>query len=163
MTSINRLFVSLLLFLVVVSGCGKSQTPSTVSGKVTYKGQPVPSGTISFHRTGEEQSGAYSFPLKSDGTYEGAGLVAEEMIVTIETESANPKRSMPAYNVRGGGGKNPMADYDKTMKERGFKAAASADPSQYVPIPTKYANRKTSPLKAPLTRGKNPLNFDLTD
>jgi hypothetical protein len=163
MTSIKFFLASLLFVVLVAAGCSQSNSPSRVSGKITYKGQPVPSGTVSFYRTGEEQSGAYSFPLKSDGTYEGAGLLPEEMLVTVETESANTKRPTPKYGAPGGKGNNPMAEYDKMMQEKGFKPAAPTDAGQYVPIPKKYAEKKSSPLRAPLKRGKNVLNFDLMD
>lgn len=163
MTSIKFTIVSFLLSAFVVAGCSQSQTPSSISGKVTYKGQPVPSGTISFHRSGEDQSGVYPFPLKSDGTYEGAGMLAEEMIVTVETESANPKRQTDTYKRPGMKGDNPMAEYDKMMREKGFKTATPTDANLYVLIPKKYADKKSTPLRAPLKRGKNVLNFDLTD
>ena len=163
MTRVHRKVVWLLLLLVVVFGCSsQTKTNTSVSGKVTYKGQPVPSGTVSFHRTGEEQSGAYGFPLKSDGTYEGSGMLPEEMVVTIETESANPKVTTPSY-TRNKNDKNPMAEYDKMMREKGFKAATPTDASMYVPIPKNYAEKNTSPLKVTLTRGSNTQNFDLTD
>ena len=38
-----------LLLLLLMSGCGRSGRPTgTVSGTVTYKGAPVPSGTVAF-------------------------------------------------------------------------------------------------------------------
>lgn len=164
MTSPYRVAAALLFVPVLVAGCTSShQSGSTVSGKVTYKGQPVTSGTITFHRTAAEQAGAYPYPLKSDGTYEGAGLVAEEMIVTIETESANPKQKTPKYNPKAGAKEDPTAQYDKMMREKGFNASNPPDPSLYVPIPKKYADKKTSPLKTTITKGRNSKDFDLQD
>jgi hypothetical protein len=160
MISTRWFLLTLPLFLVFALGCSHSKTPSKVFGKVTYKGQPVTAGTVAFHRLGEEQSGSFSFPLKSDGTYSGSCTLAEEMAVTIDTESANPKKVTPKYVQRGG--KDPSAAYMEKMKERGH-VPAETDKGQYVKIPPKYADKTKSPLRVTLKKGENELNFDLTD
>ncbi len=101
MNSPSRLLLSLMLILALALGCSKGRTPSKVSGKVTYKGQPVPGGVVSFHRQGEETSGVYSFNLNSEGVYSGTDLPAEEMIVTVDTESLNPNRVKQTYGPPG--------------------------------------------------------------
>jgi hypothetical protein len=163
MNSIHRQLLAAPLVLLVVFGCGRtSQAPSSVSGRVTYKDKAIPSGTITFHRIGEEQAGVYPFPIK-DGAYEGNGLVAEELIVTVETESANPKQKTPEYKQPGGKGQNPMSQYDKMMEQKGIKPASAANADRYMPIPRDYADKKKSSLRATLTKGRNELNFDLKD
>jgi hypothetical protein len=158
----SRVLCSISLLLAVI-GCSNSKTPSGVSGKVTYKGEPVSAGTITFHRTGENQGGAYPFNLKSDGTYEGSGMPAEEMIVTIDTESANPDKPKQTYSQSGQGG-SPSNEYEKMMREKVPEAAAAAKTDgKYVKIPPQYADKAKSPLKVTLSKGKNPLNFDLKD
>jgi hypothetical protein len=166
MNSPRQVFLSLPLFFVVVFGCGQSRTPSKVSGKVTYKGQTVSAGTISFHRQGKDQSGVYSYPLNSDGTYSGTDMPAEEMVVTVETESANPNQVKQTYApppMAGAGKAMGPDEYRKKMKEKGAPVEASGNSGPYVKIPKKYAEKETSPLKATLTKGKNEFNFDLTD
>jgi hypothetical protein len=160
MTSTRRFLLTLPLFLVFALGCSHSKTPSKVFGKITYKGQPVPAGTVAFHRLGEEQSGSFSFPLKSDGTYSGSCTLAEEMIVTVSTESAK-KRATPTYS-RGPKGQDPQTMMREKMKERGH-IPEETDTGQYVPIPPKYADKTKSPLRVTLKKGENELNFDLTD
>jgi hypothetical protein len=164
MISARRFVLLLPLVLVIAFGCRHARTPSQVFGKVIYKGQLVTKGNIGFHRQGDNQ-GVYSFPIKSDGTYSGTDLPAEELIVTIETESANPKTSPQLYGPRGGKGKKEggPGEYQQKMKERGAVPEASGDTGQYVRIPKKYADKKTSPLKRTLTAGKNELDFDLED
>jgi hypothetical protein len=154
-----------MLFLALALGCGKGgRNHSQVTGKVTYKGQPVTGGSIAFHRQGEESSGVYSFNLNSEGVYSGTDLPAEEMVVTIDTEALRPGQVQPRYGPPGskvGGGEDPVR---KKMKEMGAPVgAAPGSEGTYVAIPKKYADKTTSPLKKTLTSGKNEFNFDLTD
>jgi truncated hemoglobin YjbI len=70
----------------------------TVSGKVTYKGQPVPGGTITFH---PKEGKAVSAQLQEDGTYSADKVPAGDCTVTVETESVRPtdkpKAGAPKY------------------------------------------------------------------
>jgi hypothetical protein len=168
MTPITRFLLALPLLLLIVAGCGKSsQTPCSVYGKVTYKGQPVTGGTISFCRTQEELKGGYGYPIKADGTYEGSSMPAEEYVVVIETESLNPNRKTPTYQPKGmrtkDGAKMDANSYRKKMQEMGKMPAVSEEQGTFVQIPKKYSDKKTSPLKAKLESRKNEVNFDLTD
>jgi hypothetical protein len=168
MTPITRLFLALPLFLVFVAGCGgSSRTPCSVAGKITYKGQPVTGGSISFHRLGEEQKGSYGFYIKPDATYEGSSMPAEEYLVVIETESINPNRPAPTYQPKGmraeGGAKIDANSYRKKMQEMGKMPGVTEEQGTYVKIPKKYSDPKTSPLKVKLEGRRNELNFDLED
>jgi hypothetical protein len=163
MTTICRLLMTLPLFLALVLGCNKnSTTPSSVSGKITYKGEIVPAGSITFHTP---EGGIFSYSLK-EGTYSGTDLPAVEMIVTIETESANPKGPpKQSYGAAQGRAGADPSDMRAKMEEMG-KIPASAAPANaggYVKIPVKYASKDKSPLKVTLTKGKNVNDFDLTD
>jgi hypothetical protein len=163
MTLTRRFALALLVFVVLLSGCSKSQTPSRVSGKVTYKGQPVPAGTITFHIP---EGGIFYYPLSPDGTYSGANLPATEMVVTVETESVNPKgHPQMAYGGKAAKGKtgNDPNDYMAKMKERGMVPQGAIAKGEYVKIPAKYADKATSPLKVNLTKGNNVNDFELTD
>jgi hemoglobin len=55
-----------------------------ISGKATYKGQPLPGGTIGLHT---KDGLAVSTPLSEDGTYVAAKVPPGEYVVTLETES----------------------------------------------------------------------------
>lgn len=163
MTPLIRRFASLPLFLLVLSGCNTSTTPANVHGKITYKGEAVPAGSLAFHLP---EGGMFPYALLADGSYSGSDLPLGEYVVTVETESANPKgKSAKSYDqkqkAREGGDPD---DYMKKMKERGQvpnESPGNAGP--YVKIPAKYSDKKTSPLKANLVNGNNELNFELTD
>jgi len=170
MTSTCRLILAVPLFLAVASaGCNTSNSPATASGKFTYQGQPVTAGSVTFYPVATKSTeqgglGIFTYPLKADGTYSGTDLPVGEYVVTVETESANPDRKLRQAVQPGGGGKaDPAADYQKKMQERGQIPSGPANTGPYVKIPPKYADKKTSTLKATLTKGSNTNNFDLTD
>lgn len=162
MISTRRLLLLVPVCLVLAIGCKGSKNPSSqVSGKVTYNGKPVSAGTITFNL---KEGGNYGSSLKADGSYMVTGLPAEEMIVTVETESANPKQPKANYGAPGQKGKDAPTDmYNKMMKDKGFGKDAVQESGAYVPIPKKYADKDKSPLRLNLSRGDNKKDFDLTD
>jgi hypothetical protein len=83
------------------------------------------------------------------------------MVVTIETETANPNARKADY-AKGKEGANP-SDYEKKMREMGKIPSGPSNAGPYVKIPAKYADKSTSDLKRTLTKGDNHLDFDLTD
>ena len=68
-----RLFVGTLLLLLFSVGCQRGPAALlTVSGKVAYKGVPIPGGTIVFTPdAGRGEAGPIAYGIiKSDGTYQ---------------------------------------------------------------------------------------------
>lgn len=155
-----RLFAALTFTLVFVIGCGGSKkAPAKVSGKVTYKGAPVTGGNINFHT---KASGVYSYTLTLEGTYTGIDLPAEEMVVTVLTESLNPNLKKTEYTGTGmGRGPKGTAPKMSPMPQGG--PTPTGPSGVYVKIPEKYAKKETSTLKATLTAGSQTKDFDLTD
>jgi hypothetical protein len=162
MRPIGRIVLSGPLFLVLVLGCSRSSTPAKVSGKVTYKGEVVSGGLITFHN---ENGGIYSYNLKfEDGTYSGADLPLGEMVVTIDTEALNPEgRQKREYK----GGKDKMGadpnEYKAKMQKMGKVPEGPVAVGKYVKLPAKYNDPKKSPLKVTLVKGQNKNDFDLAD
>ena len=130
--------IALLTALVVASGgCGQKVKLARVTGKVTYKGNPVPNGGITFlpDPSGPPASGS----IGPDGTYtlqtadlgEGAVLGKHAVMITA---------------LQSGEAKGP--------EER--------DPLPPPIIPTKYGSTSTSGLTAEVKDGDNVINFELT-
>jgi len=164
-----------LLTLGVTLGCSSNKSnPAEVSGKVTYKGEPVTGGTIVFYTA----NGAYSAGLLSDGTYSLTDLPEGDCTITINTEELNPNRKQPTYDPAhvptggaaggkyktaptpspgGGGGK-----VKQTVSPAG-EGSPQGERGQYVKIPPQYADKDKSTLKATLKSGSQNINFDLTD
>jgi hypothetical protein len=87
-------------------GCGGDKT-YRVSGKVTFKGNPVPAGQIYFIPDGAKgNSGATGFARIKDGTYDtdaegGRGSAGGPMIIAIEglDPSTAPAKADPSGEV----------------------------------------------------------------
>lgn len=149
----RRLLFLFPLMLVLTLGCKPKNpnAPARVSGMITYKGKPLPGGTITFYTDG---AGIYPLPIDPDGTYEGTGLPVGDLAVTIDTESAKAYGSAAAY----GDGRGHQMQFSPAPGGH-----EQTPRPQYVPIPKKYANLKTSGLSMTLQPGRNTKNFDLGD
>jgi hypothetical protein len=154
-----RLGLCAALPLVLLVGCSSSRNPQAqakVSGAVTYKGTPVPAGSITFH---VEKGASYGVPLGEGGTYEVSDMPTGEMVITVETESVNPAKKAPDY----GGGKGAKMYAERLAAEGKGMAAAKEPTREYRKIPLKYGKTQTSPLTFTVEAGRNVKNIDLTD
>jgi hypothetical protein len=147
-----RLSLVAPLFLVLVLGCNKGNpnAPANVKGKVKYKDNLVTAGTVIFHPS--EGGAFFSCIIKPDGTYSQTDLTAGDMVVTIETDSANKDRTMPNYG--GGRGKQVQSPVPKGAQQGG---------GEYIRIPKKYAKKELSYLTRKVEKGVNNFDFELTD
>jgi hypothetical protein len=137
---------------LLAAGCGKTKD-ATVSGKVTYHGQPVTGGSLTLHPT--DGGPDYPVTLNPDGTFQVAGAPLGEMKVTVETESL---RNMPAP------GSNPYGNFKLPPGQKPEAPPPSTeDMGKYVKIPRKYQDVKTTPLTWTLKKGSEIKDFDLTD
>lgn len=113
----------LLPALLLVGGCGRQGPDTVVTGKVTYKGNPV-AGTLTFAGTGKEVSA----PINPDGTYVVGNPPLGPVKILV--------KGMPgAAAVKAG----PTAGGKKLPELPGMpKGAAAAG----LPPPPKYASPK---------------------
>ncbi len=143
-----------LLVAFAVAGCGSGDAKLVpVTGKVTYKGQPVAKAGVTFvHSDGKmspvgvtDENGVFTL-----GSPVGQGAMVGEYKVGIVKKAA--REGMPA---------DPKPeDMIKMMGAGGKRVAEPKDE-----IPAKYADTKTSGLTAKVTSDKkqNDFTFDLTD
>jgi hypothetical protein len=153
------LFTAVLLGLMV--GCAREHptAPAKISGRVVYQNKPVTGGTIMF--TSGSQ-GVYRATLDANGAYEIVDMPTGEMVITVETESLNPKNKAPDYG--GGKGAKMYAERMAAERKRGAPIAQQAAAAgQYRKIPEKYGNPKTSPLSMTLEPGRQVKEVVLTD
>jgi hypothetical protein len=155
MTLKGGLVLALPLCLVLAIGCDKANphAPASVTGKVTYKGNPVTAGTVTFNPNSEGPFSSAS--LNEDGTYTINEAPAGDFTVTVDTESFNPDRKKATYGPggAGAGATSPPPAGVKTATPTG----------KYVKIPKKYSDPKASPLTAKLGAGKQTVNFPLEE
>jgi hemoglobin len=124
----------------------KQADTGSVSGKVTYKGQPLPAGTVIFVSADGKASSA---ALAPDGTYKVEKLKPGEYSVGIETDSVKPKPP----------GDKPKPPDDKKADDK----PADKQAPKYVAIPAKYADPAKSGLKVTIVKGDQQHDFDLQD
>jgi hypothetical protein len=139
-----------LMFPLLNSGCGADPSMpklGKVTGNVTYKGQPVKAGSVTFTpdsvkggATGQNALGQ----IEPDGSYElttfntGDGAILGQHVVTVQ-----------AY-----------ADTEA------FKPKADGTYSYKLPkptIPLKYTKSDTTPLRLTVAEGANKLDIELKD
>jgi hypothetical protein len=147
------LAVAFLGLCLVLTGCGGGQPINTseLSGKITYKGNPLTGGTIHFQSSDmkppEEGGIEGAAEIQPDGTYTARSLVPGPMVVTIDVPASPPD---PSKHMKGPPKDRPLpAGYEKK--------------ASYRQIPAKYHNPKTSPLTYEVQNGKQTKDWDLTD
>ena len=127
-----------VLLGTVLMACKSGPPRGQVSGKVTFKGNPVTEGTVTFHNPKAGHAGEAK--LGPGGSYvittvEG-GLVVGDYGVMI-----TPLTHIVDLEP----GKTPPVDVEKPAPD----------------IPKKYRRQETSALKAQVKEGKNVFDFDM--
>jgi hypothetical protein len=138
-----RFYFGAAAFLVFV-GCGDSST-APVIGKVTYKGQPVTSGTIMFYPAGGR---ATAGAISEDGSYElSESALVGSHAVTIESREVTNTSDRP-----------------KSLEDE-LRGAGVIRPGQnrvVWQVPQRYADKNQSGLTAEVHSGEtNIIDFDL--
>jgi hypothetical protein len=134
--------MSALLFVVVflAAGCAKKGGMETapVSGKVTYRGKAVPTGTVMFVPT---EGPAATGNIASDGTYK------------LETYTAGDGAVIGTHKVT----ITALQDMAGALPEQ-------RSPTPPPLVPAKYLSGETSGLVAEVKpKTNNEVNFDLKD
>jgi len=128
-------------------GCGPST--GTVSGKVTYKGQLVKGGNVTFVSAQGRPSGSAS--IKEDGTYKVERVATGPVKICVETESLNPARRSKAVKYSPPPGQKAP---------HGF--APGPDTSHlYVRIPPQYKDVETTDLDYQVKGGSQTHDIQL--
>jgi hypothetical protein len=120
---------------VIQLGCEDGPARGEVSGKVTFKGNPVKEGLVTF--LNPKEGGAHEANIQPDGSYaiQGGAVVGEyvveikPLVVIVDTDP----------------GKSPPAPVEKAAPD----------------IPKKYRMQGTTPLTAAVKQGKNEINFEM--
>lgn len=121
---------------IFAAGCHKGPATGTVRGKVTFKGQAVKEGRVTF--LNDKEGGAAEALISNDGNYAvPSAVVVGDYVVEI-TPLVEIKDTDP--------GKSPPAPVEKPAPD----------------IPKKYRMQGTTPLRASVKGGSNEINFDMT-
>jgi hypothetical protein len=137
-----------LVVALTLTGCGAN---GSVSGKVSYKGEPVGGGTVLFVPQGQQ---SLSARINADGTYSIEKIAAGPVKISVETKTAQqvkgPPRGMPTPPP-GAIPKDAPSIYNQPSQPQG----------KYVPIPENYADPDKSELTYTVIGGSQTHNIDL--
>ena len=144
----GRRLLSAALFLSIglwATGCGSS---ASVSGKVSYKGQTVKGGTVSFigpdNWTGMSQ-------IAEDGSYTISKAPHGQVKIIVETKTAKPNAMMSRM---------PKPPKDAPVP-KGSMYDTQGQADRYVAIPDRYADKDKSGLTYEVKSGKQEHNISL--
>ncbi|MFO0956565.1 MAG: hypothetical protein U0800_03750 [Isosphaeraceae bacterium] len=132
--------ITLIGSATILPGCGSGPEMGRVTGKVTYKDQPVTKGTVTFVPVDPSKGRNATGSIMSDGTY------------TLQTENPNDGALVGDYLVSVTSREDELLDYI---------------PKKPVPpkrlTPEKYESPAGSGLKFTVKGGSNIFDIPLTD
>jgi hypothetical protein len=135
-----------VLLLLPLAGCGKGT--GFVTGKVTYRDKPVPSGAVTFHgANGRTDSGS----LDAEGNY----TIPQAPVGPVKVTVVTGLPPGPAPVIRRPGGEKPP-------QHPGEKAGGTGPaPRKHVVLPKKYEDPQQSGLTFTVTSGAQTINIPL--
>lgn len=144
-----------LLAGLALAGCAPGK--ASVSGNVTYKGKPLPSGKVAFIGSDKQVASADIGP---DGSYSIAAVAVGPAKVGVQVATPGKRSIMMGPP---GGEKKMTSGGPKDMAERSAitTGEGAATPAAVVQIPLEYGNPDTSGLTFTVQRGGNTFNIDL--
>lgn len=131
-----------IMLVGLAGGCGKVTT--AIEGTVTYRGQPLPNGTVAVFSA----AGGVATGVIRAGVFAISGLPSGEAVVTVECD----RPADPALRPPPG---------EKIISMENPALPQPSAPS--VAIPTHYRDRSTSPFRVNLGGGLQQLELVLTD
>lgn len=148
---------ALVFSALVLIGCSNkaaSEKNLVLSGKVTYKGNPVTGGKMTLIPADKTTMVQVNAEIYGDGTYSIVAPGTGEMKITIDTEGLKgmPDMSSPYGKMAKPGMRQPKMDPKQVRK--------------YVKIPKKYSDPNSTTLKVNITKengGKNVYDCELAD
>jgi len=147
----RKFFFGVLVVAIFLAGCSPGSGIHTVpvSGKVTYKGQPVEGATISFMPEGDTRPAtAISGP---GGAYR---------LMTLDAPGAMPGQ----YTVVVRKTDIPTESTKAVSMEDALKLNSRPPPQPKELLPAKYGDAARSPLKIEVKTGQsNPTDLQLAD
>jgi hypothetical protein len=134
--------------ILTLFGCSGGKKPNgVVSGKLTYKGNPVNGAALQLiQATGAGES--YRFPTTQEGAFHISDVPAGEYKVVVQPS--------PGYtpNTKG---MDPAVLAENRSKMEEMKTPGT------IPIPDKYKQRTTTDLTLTVTKEDQTVNLELKD
>ncbi len=145
--------------LAGTTGCSKTAHGTEhiqVSGKVLFKGKPLPGGRVTFAAI--KDGFASSAPIDENGNYKLNAPIGE-VLISVDNRMFQPKGA-------GGKGKGSAQTPGPEHHPKRPDSQVEAEPTKgrrYVPIPTRYANCDTSGLTYTVQPEPQTHDIELSD
>jgi hypothetical protein len=151
---------SLLTLVLVVGGCGGDSGTGTITGKVTYKSEPLVGGQIVFLT---DTAGGFSAPIQEDGSYKVEKVPVGKVKVYFQPPATGNPFAMSMKNLPPGMREKVAADIAKKAKP-----PANAPPEYKLPtarpdikFPKKYTDAEQSGFVYDVQKGPQSKDFPL--
>ena len=131
-----RIVAAAVLLAAACGGCSSGPPTGEVQGKVTFQGNPVREGRVTFLNLTE--GGAAEADIQSDGTY----VVKNPVVVGDYVIEIKPLMHMVDTDP----GRTPPSPEEKPAPD----------------IPEKYRMQGSTPLRETVKTGKNVFDFNMT-
>lgn len=148
--------LSVPLLVLLSAGCSSK---GTITGTVTYKGTPIPEGSVQFM---PENGAPTVSAVINDGKYTaekvpvGPAKVAITSLVPSQQDNAMTKMMMS-----GGKGGGPPPDAKIPEEARKLFSGGGGAPKKGLKIPDKYSDLQNSGLSYTVTGGSQTKDFNL--
>jgi hypothetical protein len=142
-----------LLFLAVLVGCGsRAKKSGTVSGTITYKGQPLNNAALLLYPAADTSATPITIPVADAGNFRISDLLPGEYKVVVQgTEGSSEASSISLKNIP------PEKLAEVKAKLEKMKTVAT------IKFPNKYKDLKTTTLTCKITGQDETMNLELTD
>lgn len=131
---------ALAVALPIVAGCGAGK--GDISGKVKYKGEVLPGGSVQFMTPG----GAFTSEIASDGSYSISGAATGPAKISITYQDPRYVEYMNALVISA---RDPS------------KPKPKGNPDDFNKVPTKYTDPNTSGLTYEVKSGSQSYDIEL--
>ncbi len=162
-------FGSFLILALALSFTGCSPSPGQVSGKVTYKGKPVPGGWVTI-RPSDPKQNTLSAQIDREGNY-SMEIPAGEVKLAIDNREFEPLPkagagipsgiALPADVVKKLGGQPQPQPTEPVDPSTTADAPVVRETDRYIKIPDKYYLVETSGLSYTVKSGKQQHDISL--
>jgi hypothetical protein len=142
-----RRIITLAVVSLLVVGCGGGSRKGTISGKLTYKGQPLNGAALFLHPDGGGE--ALLIPVTQEGMFQTSDVPPGEYTVVVEGTPGNP--GPPTQGMS----KEKAAEAKEKFKDM------TTPPT--IAFPNRYKSVTTSNKKVTVVAGEQKLDIDLTD
>ena len=150
-----RVWIGLPLLVLLAAGCSSK---GTITGTVTYKGTPIPQGSVQFM---PENGGPTVSAVINDGQYTAEKVPTGPSKVTITSlVPSQQDNAMAKMMMSGGKGGGPPPDAKIPEEARKLFSGGGA-PKKGLQIPEKYSDLQNSGLTYTVTGGKQTKDFNL--